>query len=258
MIPLPGTGGVDFHRWLPEAEAIYTDAVVAELAGKHKIGSELGLTEFARWLRIVGAIYLDRKSEALDLQRWERRQKIFAEVQKHAARSVQAIDKLDDAGRELLLEPEQFLSLTHFLTPGETGPFGHTVRRREVCGGAETLDYARQDEVLEAPKILREYARHALAFSPKGFRGRPSDSPLRVWTVNIHRFWTRRLNRRFTYSAERGLSFSPAFRFCVDAIAPLDASVTSSNLATAMRAAIQSRPASARLSRGAQTSKKSP
>jgi hypothetical protein len=68
----------------------------------------------------------------------------------------------------------------------------------------------------------------------------------------MRQFWTGALKRRFTFSAVDGVGKSTAFRFCMAAIIPLDASVDESEMQTAVRL----ERSSSQHSQGSKTGKK--
>ncbi len=229
---------VDFPMWLPEAESIYSDAWLCSVATKFRIAEAL-IDELGENLRINGANYLSMKNAAQQQGLWKSRQTTFSEIGKNAAKLLSHIDGLDERGADLFWQPGRSGGLSHDIGPGEVGRYGHTVRRIGVPGGGFTPIYLRENDILEALTILRNYASRASEQIPHNPSGRPPNDALNFWVSNMRLVWTGLLDWRFTLSTsgkEGGNEGkSRAFLFCLEALKPLDDTVTSIALQSAMR-----------------------
>ncbi len=100
------------------------------------------------------------------------------------------------------------------------------------------LHYLEHPEIIEAVSVLANYARRAANQLPKDRTGAKFDFALWMWVVNAQAFWTEQLGRRFTYDRHGDNPISEAFRFCWDAIHPLDPDLPLPAVGSTMRKAI--------------------
>jgi len=228
-LTFPGFGGVDLDRWLPEAAAVYTEEVVQRLADQHKIKDPGQREELRKHLHCSGAVYLQGVSDSVEFTRWDEAKNQFSQIVSGAAKLLKLISNLDEEAAKLFWYDENSLRDLHFM---ETGPLGHSVRHIHLHDGWTAKIHLRQPDHLESLAIIGTYARRAGDRVPKQPSGRPSNFAVRNWTENMRLFWTECLRRKFTFTPHK----SPFFRFCIDAMKPLNPSVSEGNIATAMRA----------------------
>jgi hypothetical protein len=225
---------IDLPAWLPETERIYSDIYLSLIAKEFGI-PEAKVGELGKNLRINGANYLSIKTAAQDFGAWKLRERAISKVGKAAAKLLSDIETLDERSAELFWRPDKLPGFPRATKPGETGPFGHTVRLIERRTGGHAVIYLRKNDIREALTIIQNYAHHALNSVPHSSGGQPTNYALNLWVSNMRRLWTDLLNRRFTFSTLGGVGKSKAFRFFMTVITQLDPSVGETKMQTAVR-----------------------
>jgi len=261
-------------QWRAHAAAIYDDSFIARLIDDHRISQSVTPELVRELLREAAVNYLSDKSDFETPQTLNARQRKIEEIFRLAGNLEFKINSLNQLDAELFWQPQrngQFgilavaqdkpadldqpkLSLEELnalIDPNRISeqafielpevirsPYGHEIRTIQIGDGQAVL-WLKEPQILEALTILQNLARHAVARigHVKGRGGAPARHALHNWIASMENVWTAHLGRRFTYSHKDG--GSPAFHFCADVIAPLDAEVASPALATAMRGAIR-------------------
>ena len=71
--------------------------------------------------------------------------------------------------------------------------------------------------------------------SPKQFGGRLPNLALNRWADNVRNFWVQGMHLKFPHSVVGKNATSVPANFCIDAIAPIDETVTKAKMMTAVR-----------------------
>lgn len=105
--------------------------------------------------------------------------------------------------------------------------------------GSETLVTLEMNEVLDVIGHLGRMAAQA-ADLPPGRIGTKRNDGLRMWVLNMERFWTKTLGRSFSRDAtSAGEPVSAAARFCVAAFKPVSPDTPPSRVLNAMKISIR-------------------
>ncbi len=235
---VPNPSDIDLEAWEGKAEQAYSDACIAMIAKKSDFPDEY-VQEFGQFIRHNGAIYLNWKHAAeKSAMDWKSCRQAISRIKRSAQNLLSDIEALDEIGEGLFWYPSRSGNLFRGIEPGSVGPYGHTVRRIPMSDNKIAVIGLRENDIREAITIIQNYAANALASLPKSSDGRPSNYALSIWVSNIQQFWVKRLKRRFTFSTIESFGKSKAFRFCMDAIAPLDR-IRDSEMQTAVRSVVK-------------------
>lgn len=216
---------------------IYSDAVVDRLCAEYQIKSDMQIKALWNFLTFGATIYLFENARHRRPTRGQVRSQL-AEVAALARKLSLALAGLHAEANAALWSPEQYIDY-RITEPTSTTEFGLTVRRQQTGEGTFQLHYLGHAEIIEAVSALANYASHSAKQLPKDRSGAKSDFALWMWVVNAQAFWREQLGRRFTYERHGAEPVSEAFRFCWDAIHPLDPDVPLSAVGSTMRKAIK-------------------
>jgi len=124
-----------------------------------------------------------------------------------------------------------------------TSTYGHTMFKVQTClePPSWALFHINRVRHFESLTILRNYADEAIARLGKDEGGRIRSEGLRMWAVNVINYWEKFLKRPFALKCYRGQPTTDPALFCVEAFKPIDPTVPTARLVTAMRHAMKTR-----------------
>lgn len=235
-------------NWLPKSTAAYDPAFISKLARDFAL-PDIRIEEMARRLKTSGAIYLAQKHGARlpgVLGEWRlqmlRIQKLAAELEHDLATLERETDALFWAPQEMAEMQARILVAESRASSGKSAPaservlstsFGHTVRAANSENGAAIV-MLDKNMMLETLRVLIYFGAAAVneIASIQGKGGAPPRKALANWVGNIRTLWGDLLEQDFTMSYADG--YSPALRFCIAAMGPLDEAVAVKSIKTLM------------------------
>jgi|SRR5579872_2409058 len=138
--------------------------------------------------------------------------------------------------------PETFIEFPPFSDAEfATSEYGHGMFKIKTGPDSWVTFRIEQRHHFESLTILRNYADAAIARLRKDRGGRIRSEALRMWAVNVINYWEKILNRPFALKCYRGQPITDAALFCVEAFMPIDPTVPTARLVTAMRHAMKTR-----------------
>jgi hypothetical protein len=233
---------IEHEARMDEAFKAYTSEFLQSLADEFKI-DRAKRDRLREVLRFTAWLYRNPLDEEYSKPKKRFLRAELTHVEDLADKLASSIASLSGAAAEVLWFPQRRLLSELPLVGSDTvTKYGHTVIRYRRSDDAEEIRFLREQQIVEAVAVLRNLARHAIESLKHDRSGPMPDEPLRMWIINIQRFWQRDLGRRFTYDSHRGKGLTNAYRFCWAATRPLDKGITQSALGTAMRKAIKLHP----------------
>jgi len=227
-------------------EAIIDDNFVDTLINEFNI-SEIKRDEIAYIIRLNSWIYYHYKQTQDTPPHRQSRFLALKELRKvvklaDALRS--ALGSLSPIAQDFLAQAQDQADFEASMTETDRSSFGHTIVRRPAGLDATSITLLKQHQIAEAVEIIGNMARHGverierIRAARKG--GRPRNHALHLWAYNMRMLWEKMLGRPFRLDVKGGEMLTPAALFCWEVVSKMDTTVTSTELATVMRAEIQS------------------
>jgi hypothetical protein len=242
----------DFVRHLPEMDQIYSQDFLPEIWKKYRPQSD-SLSEYDDRIKEAGALYRTHKA---NLENYLYR----ASNLDHIKRISEKIDELTNLLKNIDPEFADFFwsALDNRLIPsqnpfdlhpganipfidwventpnGGRGPFGQIIRRVECSDGGYLPIYPNRENILNSIEILGNLSKYNSTRFPKNNGGKPSIPGLEIWVRNITNIFLKATGRKIT----RNQKNSPALVFCEKLMKPLDASITTTNIESALKSVI--------------------
>jgi hypothetical protein len=226
----------------------YTPEFYTRLKQKFKINDPEQIARIQECLAFAAYLYLEGKKEQAEHAKKPKLapiRKKMREIQLVANQLNAELEGLSGPANDLFWSGQRWIEADKFFISTDSSVFGHTIVRHEFPSGAKSVSVLRESQIREAVRIIGNLASAASAAkSPKG--GRPADEALRMWVINAQAIWEKILNRTFNFYEYDGIPATGAFLFYEMALKPLDPTVTSASLKTAIRKAIKLKPAARR------------
>lgn len=212
---------------------------VKRLAQKHRLPADIDLSVLQDRLEISANIYRNWHQNA-DLAPTSAESKAALEEIQHLSKQLQRrLEELDDKTAPHFWQSDEVVEKA-IMNPSERTTMtalGHRIHWIPVERG-HTVFYISGQDFIPTLKLIENYSSAALKRMAPDKGGRKRSASLRNWVMNIASLWEDITGKKFTFDQHQGKPISPGARFCVDALAIADPSVSPLQTRAAIRAYI--------------------
>lgn len=236
----PKSGYRNVSVFAEDGIRIYADATVEALAREFGIEGESAIERLDDQLEGAAQIYRNCKNDYDDAPRPGHVRAALTEIRDLSSQLRTAVENLDDVSRELFWQPEIQIRgnpgpLEISKSESETTRFGHVIQRLPARHGGHYVCVTLGEDHYETLDVLKNLAEYALGRIPDDTGAQRPSEALRMWVINIHKYWTDILGRKFTLTIHEGQPASDAAVFCCKAFKEIDPSVPHSRIMGEMR-----------------------
>ena len=200
-------------------------------------------------VRLEGAanIYRIWKNNHDDAPRYSDMKAAAGEIGDLVSQLKDRLTKLDDRTAAVFWRPEMEIFNLAFNGPDPTteavveSPYGHKIHKLPDGNGGGYICHLGMEEYFEALTILENYSCTAIEAIPTDRGAARKSEALRMWAINLERFWTIGLGRKFTVYRDKGEPLSQALHFCCEAFRVIEPSAPQSRVISAMEALTRKR-----------------
>lgn len=225
----------------------YPPQFISELANEFAISNRADLATLTKVLHLAAWVYLDQKSDESDEPKLRNLTMELAQIERRANKLANTLNYLSEPVTELLWAPLRHVPIEYFMDLEVSHYFGYPVARHRIGSNAKSIIFPNEHQITKAIWLISNLANHALRRTKPDKGGRPKSEALRMWVINMQRFWEKQLGRRFTYNQHKPTPIRSAFLFCQKALRPIDNSISAALLGTTIRTVIKETPKAMRV-----------
>jgi len=223
-----------------QAEAAYPPALVEGLLQNHKLGGAATVEGLRTFLIGAGRVYLIQKNDQAVHQSPSLLRGELLAINKLATQLSEKLEHLPAHVHDF--EQSRLLQKMPLGGLGPVPPDAIPVIQSRYQKGepeyelARCLDVVCRDTNVSGVQGIMVFSKRAAAeINPKVFSGRLPNLALNRWADNVRNFWVKGMGLEFRHSVVGKNATSAPANFCIDAMAPLDNTVTKAKIMTAVR-----------------------
>lgn len=225
----------------------YPPQFISELAKEFEISKRADVAVLKKVLRLAAHVYLVQRNDKSHEPKIREQSTELSIINKRAQELENALACLSGPVSDLFWAPLRYVPSEYTLNSEISEYFGYPVTRHTIDPTKKTINFPKEGQIQKAVHLISNLADHALRRLVPDKGGRPTSEALRIWVVNMQRFWEKQLGRPFTHYQHNQTPVSSAFLFCQRTLRPLDGSISTILLGTTIRAVIKETPKSLRL-----------
>lgn len=218
----------------------YSETAIQALAASYGISSPKAVAEMKDRLEGAASIYRTCWQNHDTAPRAHHMKAAISEIESLIDQLRDKLESMDDWTAELFWHGSMEVKGLLWDDNVKKSRFGHTIDRHKISDKETAIYYLNNDSLFEALEILKNYCQNARDQIRKDAGGRDGSEALRMWVLNIQKFWREVLQRPFRIDYHRGKPVSEAARFCVEAFKTIDPDIPARQIITATRKAVKS------------------